>query len=251
MAKQNGLVKLLGTVGDMTYYKSKDGYLAKEKTVISAERIASDPNFERTRENNAEFSNACISGKTLRHSLNGVLKNTRDGRMVSRLSKTMMQVIKSDTVSPRGQRTVATGDLSLLKGFEFNAGAVLGSTFYSPYTISIDRAAGNVSISIPSFSPMSAVIVPQGATHFQLIAGVAAVDFVAQSFESAATQSATLAWDANATAPTTLSLNVPKGSALPVFVALGIQFYQVVNGSQYPLTDKSFNALSLVAVNGE
>ena len=69
MAKQNGLVKLLGTVGDMTYYKSKDGYMAKEKTVISAERIASDPKFNRTRENNAEFGNACTSGKTLRHSL--------------------------------------------------------------------------------------------------------------------------------------------------------------------------------------
>jgi hypothetical protein len=250
MAKQQGLVKLLGTVGDMTYYKSKDGYLAKEKTVISAERIASDPNFERTRENNAEFGNACISGKTLRHSLNTVLKNARDGRMVSRLSKTMMQVIKSDTVSPRGKRTVATGDLQLLKGFEFNGGAVFNSTFYAPYTVTIDRAAGNVSISILPFSPMSAVIVPQGATHFQLIAGVAAIDFVAQSFESAATQTASLAWDANATVPTTLSLSITKGSTLPVFVALGIQFFQVVNGSQYPLTDKSFNALSMVAVNG-
>jgi hypothetical protein len=223
--------------------------MAKEKSIISADRIASDPKFSRTRENMAEFGNACASGKTLRQSLNAVLKNARDGRMVSRLSKTMSQVIKSDTVSPRGQRTVATGDLSLLKGFEFNAGANLGSTFYSPYTVNIDRAAGNASISIPSFVPLSAVIVPQGATHFELIAGVATIDFVAQTFESATTQSAAFAWDANATAPTTLSLTITKGSTLPLFVALGIQFYQVVNGSQYPLTDRSFNALSLVAVN--
>jgi hypothetical protein len=169
--------------------------------------------------------------------------------MVSRLSKTMSQVIKSDMVNPRGQRTVATGDLQLLKGFEFNGGATLGRTLYAPYTVSIDRAAGNVSISIPSFLPNSAVIVPQGATHFELIAGVAVINFPEQSFESAGTQSAQIAWDANATAQTTLSLSISKGSTLPVFVALGIQFYQVVNGSQYPLTDKSFNALSLVAVN--
>ncbi len=45
MAKQNGLVKLLGTIGDMIYYKSRDGYMAKEKTIISADRIASDPQF--------------------------------------------------------------------------------------------------------------------------------------------------------------------------------------------------------------
>jgi hypothetical protein len=72
---------------------------------------------------------------------------------------------------------------------------------------------------------------------------------VAQTFVSATTQSVVIAWDANATAPTTLSLNVPKGSTLPVFITLGIQFFQVVNGIQYPLTDKSFNALSMVEVN--
>jgi hypothetical protein len=249
MAKQNGLVKLLGTIGDITYYKSLDGFLAKQKTIISAERIASDPGFRRTRENMAEFGNACTSGKTLRHALNDVLKNARDGRMVSRLCKTMMQVLKSDTVSPRGQRTVATGDLLLLKDFEFNGGTTLASTLYAPYTVSINRATGKVSIKLAPFVPSSSVTVPQGATHFELIAGVAAIDFASQSFVSAAMQSVLLACDADATAQTTLSLSISKGSTLPVFVALGIQFYQVVNGSRYPLTDKSFNALSLVAMN--
>jgi hypothetical protein len=249
MAKQNGLVRLLGTIGDMTYYKSRDGYMAKEKTIISADRIASDPKFSRTRENMAEFGNACTSGKTLRHSFNTVLKNAKDGRVVSRLSKAMMQVIKSDTVNGRGSRTVATGDLLLLKGFEFNAGAILGSTVFAPYTVDVNRATGNVSISVPPFVPLSAIIVPQGATHFALLAGAAAIDFAAQTFESATTQSAPVAWDTNATAQITLSLALPPGSTLPVFVALGIQFYQQVNGSQYPLTDKSFNALSLVTVD--
>ncbi len=49
MAKQYGLVKLLGTVGDMTYYKSRDGYMAKEKTIIPSHRIASYQQFSRTR----------------------------------------------------------------------------------------------------------------------------------------------------------------------------------------------------------
>jgi hypothetical protein len=249
MAKQNGLVKLLGTIGDMTYYKSRDGYMAKEKTIISADRIASDPKFARTRENMAEFGNACTSGKTLRHAFNTVLKNAKDGRVVSRLSKAMTQVIKSDTVNARGSRTAGTGDLLLLKGFEFNAGAVLGSTVFAPYTVAVNRATGNVSISLPTFVPLSAIIVPQGATHFELLAGAAAIDFAAQTFQSASTQSAPIAWDANATAQITLSLTLPAGSTMPVFVVLGIQFYQQVNGSQYPLTDKSSNALSLVTVD--
>jgi hypothetical protein len=249
MAKQNGLVKLTGTVGDMTYYRSKDGFLAKEKTFIPADRIATDPQFKRTRENMAEFGNACISGKTLRHSINPMLKNAKDGKLVSRLSKTMMQVLKNDTTSKRGKRTVATGDLSLLKGFEFNANAVLNTTLYAPFTVNVNRASGVVDISIPPFIPTSSVIVPQGATHFKLVAGAAAIDFTAQSFVSANTQSAALPWDVTSTAQITLSNTITAGSTLPFVVVFGIQFYQEVNGDQYPLTDKSFNALSIVTVD--
>jgi hypothetical protein len=249
MAKQNGLVKLLGTVGDMTYYRTKDGFLAKEKTFVSADRIATDPKFKRTRENMAEFGNACTSGKTLRHSINPMLKNAKDGKLVSRLSKTMMQVIKSDTASKRGKRTVATGDLSLLKGFEFNANAALSTTMYAPFTVNVNRTTGAVDISIPSFVPGSSVIVPQGATHFKLVAGAAAIDFKAQSFLSAATQSAALPWDVTPTTQITLSNTIAAGSTLPLLVVFGIQFYQEVNGDQYPLADESFNALSIVTVD--
>jgi hypothetical protein len=34
------------------------------------------------------------------------------------------------------------------------------------------------------------------------------------------------------------------------FLALGIEFYQEVNGQMYPLKNGAFNALSLVKVDG-
>ena len=55
MAQQSGIIPLKGTLGNITFYKSKEGYLAREKGGVSAERIASDPAFQRTRENGAEF----------------------------------------------------------------------------------------------------------------------------------------------------------------------------------------------------
>jgi hypothetical protein len=249
MAKQNGLVKLQGTIGDITYYKTKDGFLAKEKTFVSADRIATDPKFKRTRENMAEFGNACTSGKILRHSINPLLKNARDGKLVSRLSKTMTQVLKGDTTSKRGKRTVATGDLSLLKGFEFNANAALNTTMYAPFAVNVNRTTGAVDINIPPFVPSSSVIVPPGATHFKLVAGITAIDFKAKVFQSANAQSAPLPWDETTTAQITLSCTTTAGSILPVFVVFGIQFYQEVNGDQYPLADESFNALSIVTVD--
>lgn len=61
MARQKGIIKLDGTIGDITFYKSQDGYLAREKGGVSADRIANDPNFQRTRENGQEFGRAGLS----------------------------------------------------------------------------------------------------------------------------------------------------------------------------------------------
>ena len=58
MAKQKGIIKLDGTSGDIAFYKSQDGYLARENGGVSADRIANDPNFQRTRENSEEFGRA-------------------------------------------------------------------------------------------------------------------------------------------------------------------------------------------------
>lgn len=55
MAQQESIIKLKGKIGDLTFYKTKTGYQVRQATGVSADRIASDPNFQRTRENNAEF----------------------------------------------------------------------------------------------------------------------------------------------------------------------------------------------------
>ena len=51
MARQKGIIKLEGTIGDISFYKSKDGHLARTKGGVDAERIQNDPAFQRTREN--------------------------------------------------------------------------------------------------------------------------------------------------------------------------------------------------------
>lgn len=62
MAKQKGAHRLTGTIGELTYYKSKNGYIVRETSPLSAQRLATDPAFARTRENNAEFGRAGKSG---------------------------------------------------------------------------------------------------------------------------------------------------------------------------------------------
>lgn len=58
MAKQSGILPLEGTIGNISFFKTKDGFLARQKGGVSAQRIATDPAFARTRENMAEFTKA-------------------------------------------------------------------------------------------------------------------------------------------------------------------------------------------------
>jgi hypothetical protein len=120
MARQKGIIKLKGIIGDITFYKTKDGYLAREMGGVDASRIKSDPAFQRTRENGAEFGRAGKAGKTLIIALRTLLINSADSRMVSRLTQSMIKVIQADLVNDRGLRNVIDGEAELLVGFDFN-----------------------------------------------------------------------------------------------------------------------------------
>ncbi len=250
MAKQKGIIKLDGTIGGITFYKSQDGYLAREKGGVPADRIANDPNFQRTRENGAEFGRAGKAGKLLRNSIRAMLQNGSDSRMVSRLTQKMVEVIQEDATNPRGLRNVIDGEAELLEGFEFNISGKLGTTLYAPYTSTIDRVAGTLTASIPSFVPINMVAAPNGATHFKIVSAGAEIDFENETFVMDAQATAVLPWDATATAVISLANAVTANSTHPLFLALGIEFYQEVNGQMYPLKNGAFNPLALVKVSG-
>lgn len=114
MAKQKGVIKLDGTIGDITFYKSKDGFLAREKGGVPGDRIANDPAFQRTRENGAEFGRAGKAGKVLRNAIRNLLQNASDSRMVSRLTTEMLRVIQADATSERGLRNIIDGEVATI-----------------------------------------------------------------------------------------------------------------------------------------
>ena len=251
MAQQKGIIKLDGTIGGITFYKSKDGYLAREKGGVSADKIANDPAFQRTRENGEEFGRAGKAGKILRNAIRALLQNASDSRMVSRLTQIMVDVIHEDTTNPRGQRNVIDGEAELLEGFEFNINGKLGTTLYAPFTGTIDRVAGTLTANVPAFVPINMIAAPGGTTHFKIVSAGAEVDFENETFVMDSQATAVLPWDATATAVINLTNAVTANSTHPLFLALGIEFYQQVNGQMYPLKNGAYNALALVKVSGQ
>lgn len=249
MAKQKGIIKLTGTLGDITFVKTQDGYLAKEKTSVDGTRIASDDAFIRTRENASEFGRAGKAVKLLRIAIRTLLLNAKDRRSSSRLVSEMMKVVKADSTNARGMRNVADGDTALLQGFEFNSNAVVSSTLFAQYTPTINRVTGLLDVTIPSFTPITDLVAPVGATHFKIVSAGAEIDFEAGTYVESNSASTVLPWNEAATGAITLSNAVTASSTQPLFLLLGIQFFQQVNGVNYSLKNGAFNALSLVKVS--
>lgn len=250
MARQEGLIKLKGQMGGVSFYKSaQDGYLARTKGGVDGERIKNDAAFVRTRENGAEFARAGVAGKQLRTALRALTINTKDSRMSSRLTSEMMKVVKSDGVSARGERTVVGGQVGLWKGFEFNENAKLGSTFFGSYEPAIDRVAGALAIQVPAFIPGNMVAWPQGATHIRLVAGVARVDFESGDSTSNVGRSEEIALTNVEVDTQVLEVPFTPGVTHSIFVVFGVEFLQLVNGQMYALKNGAYNALTVVEVD--
>jgi hypothetical protein len=250
MAQQKGIIPLRGTIGNITFYKSVDGYLAREKGGIDASRIANDPAFQRTRENGAEFGRAGAAGKVLRTSLRSLLQNTADSRMVGRLTREMVKVIQADAINERGLRNVIDGEAEVLEVFDFNVTGKLGPTLYAPFTGPINRVTGELVVTIPAFVPANMVAAPSGSTHFKIISAGVAINFENETYEVTTSATADLPLNGTATTVIDLANNVTANSTQPLFLALGIEFYQQVNTIMYPLRNGAFNALALVKVSG-
>ncbi|MBZ9650606.1 hypothetical protein [Psychroflexus montanilacus] len=248
MAKLGGILKIEGTLENMTFYKTKDGHLVRTKGGVSKERIQNDPAFVRTRENGSEFGAAASSGKLLRISVRNLLMRAKDGRVASRLTQAMTKIKNLDTTSARGERKVSIGlntveGKEILKGFNFNNKAIIGSVLFAPYAI--DTATGQVTLT--DLNPMNDIAYPSGATHVSLTSAFAKIDFETGENSIEISPAVNLPIDSTVATQTLVPPAVPAGTGVDVMLLL-IEFFQEVNGSQYILKNGSYNVLSILEI---
>jgi len=248
MAQQKSIFKLKGTIGGVSFYKSKDGYLAREKGGVDASRIANDPGFARTRENGTEFAHSATAGKLLRDAVRVLGKDASDGRISSRLTQVMTQIKNLDSVNARGERSVAEGmntdeGKAILRGFNFNINAELGSVLSNPYQVNADTGE----ITIPVLTPNQDVNIPDGATHIIFKSGFASVNFATGESDFTVSEPIRLATDVTAQSLSLKPANVPAVEGTH-FILLAIDFVQSVNNTDYSLNNNAFNVLTIVEV---
>lgn len=248
MAKVDGIVEIQGTVKGMTFYRSKDGQLVRAKGGISKNRMKNDPVFQRTRENGVEFGHTAKMSQLVRKSVSSLLAQAKDGRVSSRLAQTLSGVKNQDMDSARGERTVAIGLQSdegkrLLKGFNFNNRASFDSVFRGDYLL--EATTGEVTLT--DFNPSVHLAVPLGGTHVRLSVAMCMVNFETAVYNITYSEKLLLALTNAVETQTLTPTALPTGNGVMLYYFL-LEFFQELNGTQYPLKNNAHNVLYLMEV---
>ncbi len=129
MPRLKSLLKVTGTMDDLTFYHSRtEGYLVRRTHRHDSEKVKNSPQFARTMENASEFGRVTKVAALLRRLMGSNFKSCGDARMTSRLISALHKVMKEDKTSVRGQRMVGPG-LAELAGKEILIGFDLSKNY--------------------------------------------------------------------------------------------------------------------------
>jgi hypothetical protein len=249
MGQQTGVVRIRGKVGNLTFAKTANGDEVRLSTSLTGDKMRKDKRFKRTRENWAEFARAGRAARLIRNAFAVATKSIADARAYTRLATLALRVVKSDPTSSRGERILQLGDFSNFVDYEFNVNQSMRSTFKEQFELLIDRAAGTADINIPELIPEIAIAELEGSTHFKMTAAVAELEWDTEDFVLDTAETSEMVYGNQLEAAQSLNLTFPAGSTKTILVALGVWFYQEVNGQFYALQDGGRNAMALVGVD--
>lgn len=107
MAKQSGLIRIKGKVGDYVYYSSKvGGALMREQNAGMSERVKTDPAYQNTRLNASEFGGAGKLAGAIISPISSRWRYILDATATGQLAKVIKEGMATDTANPWGQRTL-------------------------------------------------------------------------------------------------------------------------------------------------
>ncbi len=245
MASQKGILGLQGTVGGLVF--ARNGTV-RQKPGSNKAAFNSAASLARTRENASEFGTAASAGKLIRTALRTLISTASDSLMVSRLTQKTRAIIGMDETNDRGARVMDKDNALELVGFDFNASASLGQVFFGAYTAA--AAGADLTIGLPSLNGLTDVAAPQGATHFELVVASAAINFetgaIAQGVVAVPLGSLPLNGPVLVNQRIKASLAAAPTADDVVIGVLGVNFYQLLNGKQYPLNNNASNPLAIV-----
>lgn len=203
-----------------------------------------DPRYANCVRHQHEFGRAGKGGKLFRMAFSDMIRQLKTPDITGRLTGEFLRVVQSDPVNDYGERTIQAGNLALLRGFEFDKKNRFNNVFYGQCDVAMDRSTGRCIIQFSSIDLTNMLWRVNGASHFIITAGAALLDFENNTYSADIKNSGML----QSTNPKNfeIQLTLPKQSALPLIVVLGISFHKIVNKVIWPVCKYGPMAMKIV-----
>lgn len=113
MARQEGIIRLSGTLRDLVFYTSKNKDLVRQKG--KPYELS-----ENSKKAGKDFGEATKNAAYIRKAFDKGVKSFGDDELINRLNKLMIEVFKTIPKTQQGNKNLIEGNLNLLNGFQFN-----------------------------------------------------------------------------------------------------------------------------------
>jgi hypothetical protein len=235
MAKQKGIVPLVGTIGGINFYYLNGKPVARAAGGgFNGKAIKTKTSMKRVRENAQEFGHCSKVNKAFRAALRPFYAPHKFTFFHSRLMTLFTQLKALDTTHERGRRQVATAvatDEGKRLLLEFNYTPKVDLRQVLPFSMEMDWASYTLSLSDFAIQQVPFIT---GATHIGLQFGVLDFNFSTLASELHLAEPMVLAKDFSGTSVSLSPISVPSGVGQSLAV-LGVQYYQEVDGRLYVL----------------
>jgi hypothetical protein len=181
MAELNGILKFIGTVGNIRVYYNKTlkRYIVAARGSVPKEVIKKNPAFARQRENMQEFKGCALWAKLLRSALSD-LEHLFGGYYFSGFMALAKTIQKHDDVGNHGFRAVESSKMaSLLSSLVFNKLHPFDQVCSQETVTVLSPDRTTVTLTLPGFRSYSRLTWPQTIRSYRLALLIAQLsDFV-------------------------------------------------------------------------
>ncbi len=248
MARQRGEIKLQGKIGDLLFYKSAYGFLARKIGEVSEMERKTGENYARPRENNSELGYSSRIGKLIRQGVSNSCALAETGTTHHRLNAVIRKALLADTEGERGKRRLMQDNVARLNGFGWKEGLPLYNVLGKSYLMTLNAGDGSATLSVASLVPAEDVDAGDGASHVELTLVLVAVDYDKNSKVSVCDRTGMIALDNRSSVAINLSCALAEYSGRVLVGGVGVQPYQMVAGEMVPLMERSVFEIGAVGV---
>jgi hypothetical protein len=239
MAKQKGILPLVGTIGSINFYYLNGKPVARiAGGGFNREAIKTKKRMQRVRENGSEFGHCSVVNKVFRQALRPFYKGYKFTFLHSRLMRLFTGLKGLDAVHLRGQRVVFEGvatdrGLAMLKQFDYTPDCNVRRVL--PFNFAV--APSNQALTISGID-IKRVGFITGATHIELTYGILDFNFETLDKEPHLATPLILNKDFADHSVTLVPTTLPTGIGT-VLCVLGVRFHQEIDDRLYVLNAKN------------